>query len=279
MRMNGRWSRRLWGTAALAVALGFAAPAPAQSVAEIRAVQQRLTELGYDPGEVDGLMGSRTREAIAAFQADVGMERTGQITLQLLNILGANPNAPRPLEEIQARLVDIIGARWEQAEQAAPRYWTPPPEEARPRFADHPADGPRNPLVAHVDFASNPDAALFTDALTAAIGEPPDFAGRYRIVQVGCGTSCQAALAVDAATGQVVTGPTAELGIDYRADSRLLVVNPIERVTAVFAEDQIPPWAATRWFLFDGSRFLPLTPVVPAAGDETAASNEAAAAD
>jgi hypothetical protein len=278
MRMIGRWHRQLWGLAALGM-LAMAAPASAQSVPEIRAVQQRLAELGYDPGEVDGMMGSRTREAVAAFQSDMGLERTGEITVSLLNVLGANPNAPRPLEEIQGRLVDIIGARWE--EQAGPggsEFWTPPPAETWPAFADYPADGEPDPLVEHVDFASHPDAELFGDALRAAVGEPADFAGRFRVVLVGCGTTCEAALVLDAASGRVLAGPTAEFGVAYRLDSRLLVVNPAERVTAAFAAGAIPSWAATRWFVFDGSEFLTLTPVEPEpdAGQEAAEANEAA---
>lgn len=271
MRMNGRWHRRLWGLAALGAAASAALPAQAQSAREILAVQERLGELGYDAGEADGLMGSRTREAIAAFQSDMGLERTGEITVSLMNVLGANPNAPRPIDEIQARLVDIIGARWEaQSAPAGPQYWTPPPEESRPAFADYPTFDPPDPLVEHVDFTSHPDAALFGDALREAIGEPADFAGRYRIVLVGCGTSCQAALVLDAGSGRVLTGPAAEFGVDYRADSRLLVVNPVERVSAAFAADAIPAWAGTRWFVFDGSVFLALTPVIEEAVVEEA---------
>lgn len=268
--------RRVFTVAALLSALA-AIPALAQSVPEIRAVQQRLGELGYDAGEADGLLGSRTRDAIAAFQADMGLERTGAITVTLMNVLGANPTAPRPLEEIQARLVDIIGARWEaEATPAAPRYWTPPPPETWPAFADYPPSDAPDPLVEHVDFDSHPDAALFDQALRAAVGKPADFAARFRVVLVGCGTTCQAAIAVDAGTGRVVTGPTAEFGIVYQLDSRLLVVNPPERVLTAFADGAIPLWAATRWFVFDGNDFHALTPVEAeaAAEDEPAADDE-----
>ena len=43
-----------------------------------RAVQQRLADLGYKPGKVDGLMGPRTRTAIRAFERDHGMPQTGK---------------------------------------------------------------------------------------------------------------------------------------------------------------------------------------------------------
>lgn len=40
-------------------------------------VQQRLNELGYDCGPVDGRMGSRTKAAIERFQADRGLKKDG----------------------------------------------------------------------------------------------------------------------------------------------------------------------------------------------------------
>jgi dGTP triphosphohydrolase len=43
-----------------------------------RAIQQRLADLGYKPGKVDGLMGPRTRAAIRAFERDNGMPQTGK---------------------------------------------------------------------------------------------------------------------------------------------------------------------------------------------------------
>ena len=44
----------------------------------ITEIQTRLTELGYEPGPVDGVMGSRTRGAIEAFERDIGREPAGQ---------------------------------------------------------------------------------------------------------------------------------------------------------------------------------------------------------
>lgn len=50
-------------------------------------MQQRLTELGYDPGPADGIMGWRTRAAIWAFQADVGLPVDGKISDRLIAAL------------------------------------------------------------------------------------------------------------------------------------------------------------------------------------------------
>jgi hypothetical protein len=54
----------------------------------IAAVQRRLGELGYYDGAVDGVMGPRTRSAIAAFESRNGLVVDGTISRPLLNRLG-----------------------------------------------------------------------------------------------------------------------------------------------------------------------------------------------
>ena len=61
--------------------------------AAVEDVQAKLAALGYDPGPADGVMGWRTRAAIRAFQADVGLPVDGQISDRLIAALsdaGAN---------------------------------------------------------------------------------------------------------------------------------------------------------------------------------------------
>jgi peptidoglycan hydrolase-like protein with peptidoglycan-binding domain len=61
----------------------------------VRAVQERLAELGYDVGEPDGRFGGRTSYAIMAFQKIEGLSRTGDIDDGLQAALaGASPPGP-----------------------------------------------------------------------------------------------------------------------------------------------------------------------------------------
>jgi hypothetical protein len=46
-------------------------------VSRTTGVQQRLTNLGFAPGPVDGVVGSRTRAALVRFQAWAGLPQTG----------------------------------------------------------------------------------------------------------------------------------------------------------------------------------------------------------
>ncbi len=51
-------------------------------------VQAALSDAGYRPGPIDGVMGSQTRNAIASYQADRGLSVTGRIDTSLLRSLG-----------------------------------------------------------------------------------------------------------------------------------------------------------------------------------------------
>lgn len=63
------------------LALGLcAAPALAQTADEIRAVQDWLNGQGYDAGPADGMMGSRTRTAIEAYETENGRAATGEVS-------------------------------------------------------------------------------------------------------------------------------------------------------------------------------------------------------
>jgi hypothetical protein len=53
----------------------------------VREIQQRLTDLGYEPGPVDGLFGGKTRAAIQAFQRDKGLEPDGLANDSVLDAL------------------------------------------------------------------------------------------------------------------------------------------------------------------------------------------------
>lgn len=53
----------------------------------IRAIQKHLTDLGYQPGGIDGQYGPRTRAAIQAFQRASGMKPDGQASAALLDVM------------------------------------------------------------------------------------------------------------------------------------------------------------------------------------------------
>jgi hypothetical protein len=58
-------------------------------------VQRYLEALGYDPGNTDGEPALQTTIAISQFQAESGLEVTGEVTPQLVGILAAGVDARR----------------------------------------------------------------------------------------------------------------------------------------------------------------------------------------
>ena len=61
-----------------------AKPAVESRPATVRNVQDGLTQLGYKPGPVDGMMGKKTANAIKAFQRDVDMPADGKVSDALM---------------------------------------------------------------------------------------------------------------------------------------------------------------------------------------------------
>lgn len=58
---------------------------------DLRRIQTTLRSMGYDPGPEDGVMGPMTREAIRRFQADRGVQVTGEASDRLQDLLAAGP--------------------------------------------------------------------------------------------------------------------------------------------------------------------------------------------
>jgi peptidoglycan hydrolase-like protein with peptidoglycan-binding domain len=52
-------------------------------------VQKKLTELGYNPGPIDGIKGYKTRSAIINFKNNLQLKADGKITPTLLNALNS----------------------------------------------------------------------------------------------------------------------------------------------------------------------------------------------
>jgi hypothetical protein len=65
--------------------VGHSAEPPDKVIADVQGV---LQEMGYYKGEVDGLLGPLTREALAAYQADNGLTQTAAIDEPTLDALG-----------------------------------------------------------------------------------------------------------------------------------------------------------------------------------------------
>jgi uncharacterized protein len=62
----------------------------------VEQAQQRLQELGYNPGPADGIMGSKTIAAIKKFQQDIQLPTTGKLDTSTRKQLGLSAENPVP---------------------------------------------------------------------------------------------------------------------------------------------------------------------------------------
>jgi lytic murein transglycosylase len=81
----GHLSDRLMGRGA--VQASFGPDASGMTKADRQELQRLLTAKGFDTGGSDGVMGAKTKAAISAYQASVGVPVTGEPSLELLRRL------------------------------------------------------------------------------------------------------------------------------------------------------------------------------------------------
>lgn len=79
--------------AILVTVLAVMAAPPAVADDLTKMIEEKLTALGYDPGEVDGESTTETIIAISQYQAEKGMDVTGEASPQLAGILAADVKA------------------------------------------------------------------------------------------------------------------------------------------------------------------------------------------
>ena len=117
----------------------------------VEAIQQALTEKGFDPGKVDGAMGWRTRGALRVFQRSVGLPDSGRVDSATLAALGLGPSsgAQARTDEDTPRVEAPRAAPAPMPSADAPNDETPsteptprpsadPPETAAPRATPAP---------------------------------------------------------------------------------------------------------------------------------------------
>ncbi|WP_439882483.1 hypothetical protein ACSX1A_04805 [Pontibacter sp. MBLB2868] len=80
--------------------------------------------------------------------------------------------------------------------------------------------------LAPLDENSHTDARTFRTALQEGMKNGINFAGKYTVVTVGCGTACQVHYVVSRENGKVLDKLQSSIGAKYSANSRLFIINP-----------------------------------------------------
>ena len=77
---------------------------PGLSRLESREVQESLNLLGYNTGEIDGIIGDKTRQIIQKYQADIGIETDGKAGKKIHYRLMTDSAKPREAAKIKAEI-------------------------------------------------------------------------------------------------------------------------------------------------------------------------------
>lgn len=93
------------------------------------------------------------------------------------------------------------------------------------RFSDYPVESMYTGPIAKLDTESSDAAKIFPTALRRQLDEGVNFAGHYALMMAGCGTECQVIVITDVISGKVIAELNARRGVEYRADSELLILN------------------------------------------------------
>ena len=78
--------------------------------------QMRLLHKGYKPGPVDGVMGKKTRKAIANFQWDAGLSITGELDGATRKALGLSIYSYAQVGAAELRVLDVPSQEYTQEE-------------------------------------------------------------------------------------------------------------------------------------------------------------------
>jgi peptidoglycan hydrolase-like protein with peptidoglycan-binding domain len=65
----------------------------AAGTGDVKKVQASLRDKGYDPGPIDGVMGSQTRHAIGQYQTAESLPSTGRLNHETAGKLGVGPES------------------------------------------------------------------------------------------------------------------------------------------------------------------------------------------
>lgn len=118
-----------------------------------------------------------------------------------------------------------------------------------PRFEDYAATERPTGRLAAPNYATSEDARQFRFHIDRQMGAGINFAGAYTIATWRCGDVCESIAVVDRRNGNIVMAPEAYNGIAFRRDSRLLVLNPPERIP-VSLRDNPPAEMRSEFLVF-----------------------------
>lgn len=131
----------------------------------------------------------------------------------------------------------------------------PATAETAPNFAEFPPTASWNGRNAKPKLVS-PDLKAFKTRISNGAKEQPNFAGHYRLVTWGCGSSCLMGAAVDLNSGTVTSIPFSVCcNQAYGEDFEAILIRPGSRLIAFQGMRNEEEPMGQHWYEFDGKAF------------------------
>ena len=123
--------------------------------------------------------------------------------------------------------------------------------ETEALFAAYPvAVGELHPLPPAVEI----ETPVGLQTAHAVFDEGVNFAGRYVLTTIGCGTECQAIYLLNPMAGDYFVNLVAGHGFSFRPDSRLIILNSPEELE-YYGSDEVPGRLRPQCMVYQGGSF------------------------
>lgn len=122
------------------------------------------------------------------------------------------------------------------------------PEGKAPNFDEYIVSDSFTGEIATINYSSNDRAEEHKNQIEEEIEKGVNFSGRYIVVSWECGTNCETGVVIDASDGKIYDLPLdSSCGMDFRVNSKLLVINSDENCVKDLASDSVK----TRQFIWE----------------------------
>ncbi len=115
-------------------------------------------------------------------------------------------------------------------------------------------EAPWTGIPAAVDFSTYDVPAEYRQTLIEGAKTGPNFAGRYTVVENGCGAKCDVIL--DAKTGRIIVYDVNSIyGVRFQKDSALMIINPPAQMSSGLTPEE-KRGLSTTYYKFENASLL-----------------------
>lgn len=106
-----------------------------------------------------------------------------------------------------------------------------------------------------LQLSKNDKAWVYRTRLREAYKGQPNFARKYVVATIGCGSPCQTNFIIDKESGKIIENFSSSVGVKFEVDSNLLIVNPQEGYEDV-PVNEMPIWLGMSFYELKNNKLV-----------------------